>query len=225
MVRYCSAFGCNNMWKPDSTLSWHKFPKEKEICRKWVNKMKRENFEPTEASVLCSDHFTKDCFYTRGQENSKIRLRSGSIPTIFSFSDSIQPDNINKEHREIQYINKINVNERLEDSVNVKETLENSNVLINNESRYKNSENSIQKRNELQIQKICNLSLIEHDYAIKVSPCKMKRKLDAANERCDHYKRELKKCKARLAAAKDEIRTLSEILEIVKDNFLLTADE
>lgn len=57
----------------------------KNIVRKkqWLAAIekKRKNFSYTENSVICSQHFTKDCFTITGC--GKIYLKSDTIPTIF----------------------------------------------------------------------------------------------------------------------------------------------
>ncbi|EFN75877.1 hypothetical protein EAI_03406, partial [Harpegnathos saltator] len=40
-----------------------RFPKKKDIRQKWIKATNKVNFIPTRTSVLCSQHFSSDCFY------------------------------------------------------------------------------------------------------------------------------------------------------------------
>lgn len=45
--------------------------------------MKRENWEPTKHSRLCSTHFNDNCFFLK--KGTRLRLLSDAVPTIFNF--------------------------------------------------------------------------------------------------------------------------------------------
>uniref|UniRef100_A0A673FV00 THAP domain-containing protein 1 n=1 Tax=Sinocyclocheilus rhinocerous TaxID=307959 RepID=A0A673FV00_9TELE len=49
--------------------------------------MRWQNWWPTGNSVLCSDHFEKDCFE---QVGSHKRLLKNAVPTIFNFPKHLQ---------------------------------------------------------------------------------------------------------------------------------------
>jgi hypothetical protein len=88
MTRHCIAYGCtnNSSKKGCAGLSWHSLPiNNKGLLRTWLIKIKRENTPVTKNSYLCSTHFTADCF-VRAPGGSRVYLKPGSIPTIFSFS-------------------------------------------------------------------------------------------------------------------------------------------
>ncbi|XP_062902790.1 THAP domain-containing protein 1-like isoform X3 [Mobula hypostoma] len=64
------------------------FPlKRPELCKKWLDAVRRRNFIPTKNSNLCSEHFTLDCF--RKNCNNKI-LEENAVPSIFCFTRSNQ---------------------------------------------------------------------------------------------------------------------------------------
>ena len=62
MPNRCVAAGCENM--PSDSVSLFRFPKEPHLCGLWTRQVQRTraNWKPTAASVLCSEHFSVDCF-------------------------------------------------------------------------------------------------------------------------------------------------------------------
>ncbi|XP_073895967.1 THAP domain-containing protein 6 isoform X2 [Macaca fascicularis] len=89
MVKCCSAIGCASRCLPNSKLkglTFHVFPTDENIKRKWVLAMKRLDvnaagiWEPKKGDVLCSRHFKKTDF-DRSAPN--IKLKPGVIPSIF----------------------------------------------------------------------------------------------------------------------------------------------
>ncbi|XP_021018162.1 THAP domain-containing protein 6 isoform X3 [Mus caroli] len=89
MVKGCSAIGCASRCLPNSKLkglTFHVFPTDENIKRKWVLAMKRLDvntasiWKPKKGDVLCSRHFKKTDF-DRSTPNTK--LKAGAIPSIF----------------------------------------------------------------------------------------------------------------------------------------------
>ncbi|KAM4854578.1 THAP domain-containing protein 6 isoform 2-T8 [Thomomys bottae] len=89
MVKCCSAIGCASRCLPNSKLkglTFHVFPTDENIKRKWVLAMKRLDvnaagiWEPKKGDVLCSRHFKKTDF-DRSAPN--IKLKPGVVPSIF----------------------------------------------------------------------------------------------------------------------------------------------
>ena len=92
MVRHCIAYGCvNRSNKPEcSKLSWHSLPiNNAKLLRTWLLKMKRKDPPVSKHSYLCSEHFSEDCFMRC--VGGKRYLKSGSVPTRFSFSPEEKP--------------------------------------------------------------------------------------------------------------------------------------
>ena len=87
MVNYCVAFGCRNTCKDG--VSVFRFPKESNLRKKWIEQVKRTRAYwsgPTGNSVLCSAHFTSDCFEPSQSAygiKKRIALTKDAIPTIF----------------------------------------------------------------------------------------------------------------------------------------------
>nr|XP_040571855.1 THAP domain-containing protein 2-like [Lepeophtheirus salmonis]XP_040571856.1 THAP domain-containing protein 2-like [Lepeophtheirus salmonis] len=80
----CSAYKCHYKSgdkKSSGNLSFHRFPKDKDLKREWIRNTGRANFQPSESAILCSCHFEDDCFKTPRTERP--RLKDDAIPTIF----------------------------------------------------------------------------------------------------------------------------------------------
>ena len=91
MPRRCVAAGCDSV--SGKGCSFHKFPKNEALRRRWVNAVKRQRSNwngPSADSQLCSNHFAEDCFITDGvcfRETMGIKtLKPDAVPTIFARS-------------------------------------------------------------------------------------------------------------------------------------------
>ncbi|KAG1660093.1 THAP domain-containing protein 1 [Nymphon striatum] len=77
MVYKCAAFGCRSGYKgetADRILSFHKFPlKDPELMQRWLRRLQRKNFVPTENSRLCSLHFDDSSFVLQTTDKNKKR--------------------------------------------------------------------------------------------------------------------------------------------------------
>ena len=66
----------------------HRFPfSAPDVLNTWVVNMKRDKWKPSKHAVLCSEHFSSDCFDKTGLT---VRLREDAVPTIFRFPDHLQ---------------------------------------------------------------------------------------------------------------------------------------
>lgn len=95
MPRRCVAAGCNSV---DGKIdcSFHKFPPDEAIRKRWIKavKQQRSNWNgPSIYSLLCSKHFTNDCFQIEGIRfcdevglPTAKRLKPDAVPTIFTRS-------------------------------------------------------------------------------------------------------------------------------------------
>ncbi|XP_063301175.1 THAP domain-containing protein 5 [Pelobates fuscus] len=102
MTRYCAAPGCKNRGGQAAAgkqqrVSFYPFPlHDKGRLQQWLWNMKQSKWYPTKHQVLCSDHFTADCFNIRWG----IRyLKPNAVPTIFPCASSFQSENT-KEGKE-----------------------------------------------------------------------------------------------------------------------------
>ena len=105
MPNRCVAFGCNNT-SSVAGVSVFKFPKEESLKRKWIKQVKRTRDKwagPTVCSVVCSNHFTDDCFNDDCELHESFglrrvrRLKDSAVPTIFKRKASYDDDSITSE--------------------------------------------------------------------------------------------------------------------------------
>ncbi|CAH2314952.1 THAP domain-containing 6-like [Pelobates cultripes] len=90
MPEHCAAYSCSNRRTiPNRArgITFHKFPKDKDVRKKWEVALRREGFTASDSSVLCSQHFKQGDFDRTGQI---VRLRDGVIPSVFSFPVHLQ---------------------------------------------------------------------------------------------------------------------------------------
>lgn len=91
MPRYCVAYGCTNRSDKaecqQKNISFHRFPlKDSNRLRQWLINLQRDNFEPSEHSVLCSEHFNAEDFEYYTPSNKRRVLKPDTVPNKFSFS-------------------------------------------------------------------------------------------------------------------------------------------
>ncbi|XP_067111087.1 THAP domain-containing protein 6-like [Osmerus mordax] len=89
MPQCCAAWGCTNSRTITTRIrgiTFHKFPKEKELRRQWEFAVRREHFSASDYSVLCSEHFKQEDIDRTGQI---VRIRDGAKPTVFIFQRQV----------------------------------------------------------------------------------------------------------------------------------------
>ena len=79
MPNYCVAFGCSNTSSKPG-ISCFRFPKDSVLKKKWTEQVRRTSNKlpegPSKNSVVCSEHFTQDCFDAIwNEENPKTEER------------------------------------------------------------------------------------------------------------------------------------------------------
>ncbi|XP_005808174.1 THAP domain-containing protein 6-like [Xiphophorus maculatus] len=86
MPHSCAALDCTKrctVQTRTSGVTFHRFPKETNLRKRWVKAIRRKGFSPNTSTRLCSEHFKQEDFDRTGQT---VRLREGVVPSIFSFS-------------------------------------------------------------------------------------------------------------------------------------------
>lgn len=61
--------------------------RNKELLSQWVASMRRDKWQPTKYSYICSSHFEEKLMYT---STDRKQLLANAIPTIFSFPEHLQ---------------------------------------------------------------------------------------------------------------------------------------
>ncbi|XP_058043026.1 peroxynitrite isomerase THAP4 isoform X1 [Ahaetulla prasina] len=92
MVICCAALNCSNRQgkgpRGQVAVSFHRFPlKDSKRLIQWLKAVQRDNWIPTKYSFLCSEHFTKDSFSKRLEDQHRL-LKPTAIPTIFHISET-----------------------------------------------------------------------------------------------------------------------------------------
>ena len=65
--KICAAWGCNNYQNVNKEVSYFRFPKDIEGCKKWVHKLRRADFngfgpDQLKTKIVCGKHFDMDQF-------------------------------------------------------------------------------------------------------------------------------------------------------------------
>ncbi|XP_039412664.1 LOW QUALITY PROTEIN: peroxynitrite isomerase THAP4 [Corvus cornix cornix] len=98
MVICCAAANCSNRQGKAcrGAVSFHRFPlKDSKRLIQWLKAVQRDNWTPTKYSFLCSEHFTKDSFSKRLEDQHRL-LKPTAVPTIFQL--------VEKKHDKLDYV-------------------------------------------------------------------------------------------------------------------------
>ncbi|XP_072239658.1 THAP domain-containing protein 6-like [Leuresthes tenuis] len=85
MPHSCAAWKCTNRFTVQTRshgITFHRFPKDKELRKQWETAVRREGFSASPSSMLCSEHFRPEDFDRTGQT---VRIRAGVVPSVFCF--------------------------------------------------------------------------------------------------------------------------------------------
>ncbi|XP_062325879.1 uncharacterized protein LOC134026882 [Osmerus eperlanus] len=87
----CSVYKCNNYSGPVERglgITFHPFPIHKpHLLDCWVKAMGRPSWFPRPRSVVCSGHFTEDCFDRSGDT---VVLKPDAVPSMFLYQQPVQ---------------------------------------------------------------------------------------------------------------------------------------
>uniref|UniRef100_A0A8C2ARK3 THAP domain-containing protein 1 n=1 Tax=Cyprinus carpio TaxID=7962 RepID=A0A8C2ARK3_CYPCA len=67
----------------NSLLSFHTFPSDAEIRRKWLVAIRRDKFTVTPHTRVCSRHFNKEDVREPLSETGRRLLNKGAVPALF----------------------------------------------------------------------------------------------------------------------------------------------
>eukprot|EP00794_Sanderia_malayensis_P020923 gene20923-22978_t len=91
----CAAYNCfNNSSRKgrhgQGRVTFHKFPKDGDLCKKWIESLRLQTFFLTDNKRICSEHFLRECYQRHpifmeslGFSNERMLLKEGIIPTVF----------------------------------------------------------------------------------------------------------------------------------------------
>ena len=95
MVKRCVAAGCSNTYS--NNVSLFVFPRDRSLRQEWAKQVKKTRPKwggPSDYSVLCSDHFTDDCFEPESLLAPKLgvemrrKLKRDAVPTLFKSEEA-----------------------------------------------------------------------------------------------------------------------------------------
>lgn len=88
---HCCVPKCMASAKCNSVLSFHTFPKDGELRKKWMINIRRDKFSPTDASRVCSRHFTAADVIQPSAPGGRRILKKGAVPVLFQWNNFSVP--------------------------------------------------------------------------------------------------------------------------------------
>ncbi|XP_034748650.1 THAP domain-containing protein 2-like [Etheostoma cragini] len=86
-AEHCCVPLCEASSKFNSVLSFHTFPVDEESRRKWFHNIRRERFNITSHTRVCSRHFKSDDLIEPSTPKGRRLLPKGAVPTLFQSND------------------------------------------------------------------------------------------------------------------------------------------
>ena len=91
MPKICAVYGCSSNNGDKGNLSFHKFPKNETVRKKWIHVCKRKDPFIVDTAVISSLHFDESAFRSDLKykllgipvPKNQIRIEEGALPTIF----------------------------------------------------------------------------------------------------------------------------------------------
>ncbi|XP_041712304.2 THAP domain-containing protein 3 isoform X1 [Coregonus clupeaformis] len=192
MPKSCSAYNCTNRYCKNTEITFHRFPFSKPtVFGQWLDNICRDDFYPKKHMVICSLHFTTDCFSGLGNRRN---LLWNALPTLFTF-----PPPNSKKRKSGKRL------KMLPKCVSVSlEKMETQNDLDPEERRLPKSAESKKK----------HVAIFDHSYSLS-DPCAAKARLFKAldankwlNRRLQMKRQLINKMRFKLKAARAELSSL-----------------
>uniref|UniRef100_A0A3B3IKM4 THAP-type domain-containing protein n=1 Tax=Oryzias latipes TaxID=8090 RepID=A0A3B3IKM4_ORYLA len=90
-AEHCCVPLCQASSKYNSLLSFHTFPSDAEIRRKWLVAIRRDKFTVTPHTRVCSRHFNKGDVREPLSETGRRLLNKGAVPALFEWNNFTLP--------------------------------------------------------------------------------------------------------------------------------------
>lgn len=191
----CAAFNCTNRQFKGCERTFHRFPFGRpDLLNVWIDNVRRDKWAPSRTSLLCSDHFTKESFGTRGKTT---RLKRDAVPTIFSF-----PAHLQKDERPMRNPPK------------ARHLPAEPTTLV--EPTGSIPEDASQSSKNFPTQG-------DHAYCIRESPWSVKRKLDTALDKVADLQKKLKKSQQQSRRLKKKVSSLQEVVYALQKKQLISS--
>lgn len=114
MGKACCAVGCHARFSKGCGLQFYRFPRESEKRRLWIAALSRKNWEPTQYSWICSNHFI-------GGKKSSDPTSPAYVPSLFVYVNSPRKRRVEKALERYCRINKTKRRRRTTSEVRDKE--------------------------------------------------------------------------------------------------------
>ena len=98
----CVVQDCDNKADTEKGISIHSCPKASSLKNRWISfvRIHRDHFNPTGVFVVCSEHFSPDCFERTVHIPVQRRfLKPGSVPSVWKKNEDGSPVTDRKRRR------------------------------------------------------------------------------------------------------------------------------
>uniref|UniRef100_A0A3B5R2U2 THAP-type domain-containing protein n=1 Tax=Xiphophorus maculatus TaxID=8083 RepID=A0A3B5R2U2_XIPMA len=90
--KHCCVPRCTASSKYNSRLSFHGFPSDPDLKRRWLVNIRRDNVKLTSHSKVCSLHFPSDQFHQPKTPGGRRMVKTGAVPVLFQWNNfCVQP--------------------------------------------------------------------------------------------------------------------------------------
>lgn len=88
---HCCVPQCKASARFNCVVSFHTFPKDQELQKRWVAKIRRENLHITSHTRVCSRHFLSTDLIEPTNPDGRRRLKNGTVPLLFHWNNFTFP--------------------------------------------------------------------------------------------------------------------------------------
>ena len=95
MVKSCCTVGCHNKYEKGSGIQFYRIPKDPDCHARWVAVISRKDWNPSEYTWLCSEHFVL-------KSKNDNPLSPDYVPSVFNHTDSPTKQKLQKDHKNFE---------------------------------------------------------------------------------------------------------------------------